>query len=327
MPSYTCTYPVLIRLPTILKMPGATSRKAFADFIEAAQGDICVIPSEIFADIIKENQQRDEKLCKVLHRIAAAIETGEELKRNHFHALEMKIDQLIIAQNDTNTYETYMTDIAEKLTNLTEAVSRSSATVVERMDNEDNEKATNKHILKLKDLRGQYLRSEKTSELMEELLAKDNPYVQQKYRVKLSKDTHEDEITCYKVDAVNNAKREVKIMKVRMKRWEQEINILKTNIATILSKPSLSPEKKMKYEEQMIKNEESNTKEREEAVKKIIKTYEKDIKSGADQFLLKFTDETETAKHSNGAHDRSKNYSGGYRQSSFRKFRNRPPNF
>ena len=73
---YTST-PVLIRLTTILKMPGTTSRKAFADFIEAAQGDICIIPSEIFADLVKERQQRDEGLCDVLNRIAKVLETGE----------------------------------------------------------------------------------------------------------------------------------------------------------------------------------------------------------------------------------------------------------
>ena len=85
-------------------MPGTTSRKAFEEFIKAAQGDICVIPSDIFADLMKENQQRDEKLCNVLQRIAVAIETGEDVKKNHFHAMEIKMDQMIIAQNDTSSY-------------------------------------------------------------------------------------------------------------------------------------------------------------------------------------------------------------------------------
>ena len=309
-------------------MPGPTSRKAFEDFIKAAQGDICVIPSEIFADLMKENQQRDERLCKVLHRIAAAIETGEEVRKNYLHVLEIKMDQLIIAQNDTSAYKTCMADIGEKLTNLTEVINRSSAIDVEKMDNvEDNKDSTNKKILKLKDLRGRYLRSENTSQLMEELLAKDNPYVQRKFRVKVNKDTHEDEITCYKADAADNAKREVSKMKVRMKRWEDEINILKTEIAAALSNPNLPLQKKVKYEEQMIKNEEINTKEREEAVMKIKKEYEDEIKSGARQFLLKFTDVPDETANKGNCHDPAKNYTGRYRQRSFRRGRHRRPNF
>ena len=174
---YTST-PVLIRLTTILKMPGTTSRKAFADFIEAAQGDICIIPSEIFADLVKEKQQRDEGLCDVLNRIAEVLETGEQSKKKHFQAMEMKLDQLIIAQNDTRKYETYMAEIGEKLSNLTTAISQSSETVKNVAKNGNDKDSLNKNILKLKDLRGQYLRSEKTSELIEELINKDNPYVQ-----------------------------------------------------------------------------------------------------------------------------------------------------
>ncbi len=158
---------MLIRLPSFLKMPGPTSRKAFAEFLEAAQGDICVVPSQTFAALMTEKQQRDDELCKVLNRIATAMETGEDAKRKHFQNLEMKIDQLIIAQNDTSTFETYLSDIGEKLTNLTEAISHSSINIVERMDNSDKgRESINQNILKLKDLRGQYLRSEKSSELI-----------------------------------------------------------------------------------------------------------------------------------------------------------------
>ena len=92
-------------------MPGATSRNAFDEFLETTHGDTCVIPSEIFADLMKDKMERDDSLCNVLQRIAVALETGEESKKKHFRQMEMKMDQLIIAQNDTNTYETCMTDI------------------------------------------------------------------------------------------------------------------------------------------------------------------------------------------------------------------------
>ena len=68
----------------ISMMPGTTSRKAFADYIEAAQGDICVIPSEVFAGLLKEKQQRDDKLWEVLNRVANVLETEKEAKIHHF---------------------------------------------------------------------------------------------------------------------------------------------------------------------------------------------------------------------------------------------------
>ena len=320
------TPPVLIRLTTILKMPGTTSRKAFEEFIKAAQGDICVIPSDIFADIMKENQQRGEKICNVLQRIAVAIETGEDMKKNHFDAMEMKMDQMIIAQNDTSSYETCMADIGERITKLTEAISRSSTAVVETMESQEkSEDSTNKNIIKLKDLRGQYLRSEKTSEVIEELLAKDNPYVQRKYRVKVSEGTHEDEIPLHKAHAADNARRDVERMKIRMKRWDNEINDLKAEINDALSKPSIPPERKLMYEQQIMKNEEMNEREREEAVAKIKKSHDDEIKSGAVQFLLKYSDDREgNASNNRGDHDPSKNYSGRYRQRSFWRSRYRP---
>ena len=114
-----------------------------------------------------------------------------------------------------------------------------------------------------------------------------------------------------------------------MRRWEEEINILKEEIATSLSKPNLPLIEKNKYEQQIIKNEELDNKVRDDAVKKIKDNYQTDIKSGAEQFLLKYTDDTDSGDEaggnnkSRGSFDYSKNYSSWFRQRGFR--RNRRP--
>jgi hypothetical protein len=300
-------------------MPGTTSRKAFEEFLKAAQGDICVIPSDIFAGLMRDNQQRDDKLYNVLQRIAVAVETGKDEKRNHFHTMEMKIDQMIIAQKDTSSYESCMADIGEKISKLTEAISRSSTAVAETMESQGTcEDTIHKNILKLKDLRGQYLRSEKTSKLIEEFLAKDSPYVQPKYRVKVRKDTYPEEIAIDETHATDNARRDVERMQTRMKRWEKEIDDLRAEINAALSKSSMPPQRKLKYEQQIDKNEEFNQKEREAAVAKIRKSCDDEMKSGAVQFLLKYTDGKQDNSNVNrGDYDPSKNYSGRYRQRSF----------
>ena len=136
--------------------------------------------------------------------------------------------------------------MGEKIWNITEVLSCCNTLVGSMDENED--KAINKNILKVKDLRVKYLRSEKTSKLMEEFLAKDVPYVQRKFRVKVNRDTHNDELSFYKLDAQRNARTKIALMKCRMKRWEDESNILKTNISTAFSNPIMKHETKLKYE-------------------------------------------------------------------------------
>ena len=293
-------------------MPGATSRNAFDEFLETTHGDTCVIPSEIFADLMKDKMERDDSLCNVLQRIAVALETGEESKKKHFRQMEMKMDQLIIAQNDTNTYETCMTDISEKITNLTQIIINSSELIADKIESTEitDKEAINKNIVKLKDLRAQYLRSEKTSELIDELLNDENkPYIQKKFRVKVSNETHNDELILSRNVAIDNAKTEILYMKCRMKRWEEEINSLKDSIALSISKPDITPQQKETFKQQMSKNEDMALKERDEAVKKIRDSRENEIKSGVDQFLLIYP-----GSNQRGRYNWSQNFSARYRK-------------
>ena len=114
------------------------------------------------------------------------------------------------------------------------------------------------NILKLKDLRGQYLRAEKTSEFIEEGLARDPPYVQRKFRVKISKDTPADEIDLCKSEATDNAEREVSLMKIRMKRWEEEINALRAEITTALSRPNITVGERTNFQQQITRDDDMN---------------------------------------------------------------------
>ena len=192
------------------------------------------------------------------------------------------MDQIIIALNDSSSMETSLYDIGEKLDKLTETVANSATILQSEMgdDEKENEK-TQKNILKLKDLRNQYLRSEKMVDYTEELLAKNPPYIQRKHRVKVSRELPEEELECYRTDARHNVTSENEKMKIRMKRWEEEINQLKTDITSALNRPSMLPSMKTKLEQQMHTNEEENQKDREEEIKKIRETYESETKSGA----------------------------------------------
>ena len=105
------------------------------------------------------------------------------------------MDQIILTQNNTSTHETYISDIRERISALTEAITQSSEKINTYGKNKESMK---NNILKLNDLRGQYLRAIKTAEFIEEGLARDSPYVQRKFRVKISNDTPADEINLCK---------------------------------------------------------------------------------------------------------------------------------
>ena len=120
---------------------------------------------------------------------------------------------------------------------------------------------------------------------------------------------------------MGKAKREVERMRIRMERWEDEINTLKTNINTALSSPGLPRQTKTTHEERLKKDEESNIKERDVAVKKIRDTYDDEINSGAGQFLLKYVDDGERKSKNRDESDYS---TRTYRERPWMKRWNRP---
>lgn len=286
------TPPVLTFCPKLLKMAGTITRKALRDFFDSVKDDVCLIPSEVLAGILQDKQNRDDKLYGVLDRIATNLETGVGNSLKHFHNQELKMDQIIIAANDTSSMETSLYQIGEKLDKLTEAVTNSANNLQTRIgDDEKDTEKMKKNILKLKDLRGQYLRAEKMSNFSEELMNKTPPYVQGKFRMKVARDLPEEELECYRTDALHNARSENDKMKIRMRRWEEEIAQLNLEINTVLNNPNTPQTLKTKMEQQIKKDEEINQNERENAIKKIKETYETETGSGTTQFLLKYVND------------------------------------
>ena len=174
------------------------------------------------------------------------------------------------------------------------------------------------NVLKLKDLRGQYLRSQRTSEFITEGLARNPPYVQEKFRVKISKRTPAYEIDSYKSEATDKAKLEVSRFKIRMQHWEEEIKMLRAEIATALSRPNASVRDKINFEQQIKRDEDMNFKRREDEMKIIKDKFETEMKSGADQFLIKYTEDAESGNIIGNA-DRLNNFSDRYRRRGYQR--------
>ena len=111
-----------------------------------------------------------------------------------------------------------------------------------------------------------------------------------------------------------------------MKRWEDEINILKANISTALSHLRMKNDTKLKYEQRIKRDEQANTKERDVAVTRITDTYENEVNSGADQFLLKYIDSDNTRGGSDNRGS-SAHYSRRYREKPVRMRKNHPSTY
>ena len=74
----------------------------------------------------------------------------------------------------------------------------------------------------------------------------------------------------------------------------------------------------MNIEQQIKRDEELNLERREDAVKMIKDHFETDMKSGADQFLIKYTEDAESRNEIGNA-DRSKHFSHRYRKRGYRR--------
>ena len=151
-----------------------------------------------------------------------------------------------------------------------------------------------KNISKVKNLRGQFLRAEKMSNYTKELLCMDPPFVQRKFRVKVSRDTPTDEIESYQDEAIQHAKMETTRMKIRMKRWDEEIAKINSEIQIALSNHTINDKDKAKYKEWLKKDEDINQRKCNTAFRRIQKGIQCELQSNRTQFLLKYTED----KHS-----------------------------
>ena len=98
---------------------------------------------------------------------------------------------------------------------------------------------------------------------------------------------------------MQRAKSECDILKIRMRRWDEEIAELNSCIEESLANPNFGRSEKAKFEDMIKKNEEKNVKERDEAMKKIMKTTNEELNSETTQFLLKYVEDGDSGEEDN----------------------------
>ena len=114
------------------------------------------------------------------------------------------------------------------------------------------------------------------------------PFVQRKFRVKVSQDTPTDEIQSYKDESIQRARMETTRLKIRMKRWEKDLAELQQKIDLTFEDPNMKEEEILKFEQILKKDEEVNARKTQKAFRRVQITCENELNAGGTQFLLKF---------------------------------------
>ena len=93
---------------------------------------------------------------------------------------------------------------------------------------------------------------------------------------------------------------------------------MRDEIKAALSRPNITIGDRNKFQQQIARDEDINLKTRDDAVAIIKENFVADIRSGADQFLLSYTEDIESGNEMRKTY-RSKNFSTEYRKRRFRR--------
>ena len=84
----------------------------------------------------------------------------------------------------------------------------------------------NQQLLNRRRLHYQILRSQDIQECYNNLISQESPYVPAKFRVKINSNTPAYEIPLHRNAAVDNLKREIRLLEERQKQWKIEIKTM-----------------------------------------------------------------------------------------------------
>ena len=263
-------------------MMGTTTRQTIQDFKARLKDDeISIIPNDIMKLVIDVNTNYQERLVTSQERIAVAL---ERIAGN----METQTTQ---TENILTKLDAFNTTISGGTTILADAQKSADWASVET---ELETLLTKKHNTEWK-----VMRSKELSVYYRELLQMTPPFVPEKCRSKVFKNqvTRESIKKIHNEEAIHNAETQIRIMETQVAEWSSELESIKleTNNKLLV----LDETKRNDFNSRIQDNEQRNISNWKVALSKITKQYEDEMNSGADQFLLKYTDEIEKEQPKN----------------------------
>ena len=118
----------------------------------------------------------------------------------------------------------------------------------------------------------QILRSQDLQECYHDLISQGSPYVPAKFRVKFNLNTQAYEIPLHRNTAVDNLKREIRVLEERQKQWK--IKTIEEQIKLTINSLDLTTEERDHfYVNEIQKGEERNIKERQKHLDKLVNNF------------------------------------------------------
>ena len=294
-------------LPRLKKNMAAATRKSMSDFKQhLSENDYVLIPSDIFTQILDDNYKTQEHLLnghrqmvetqrstnEALTKIAAALEGLGAASQEH------SINQLDKMDKIADTIECmcassqeHSTNLLAKMDNLISTISSTNNTVnaTTPITTDDEFKTlTQRKCNKEQQIR----RATELSEYYTELLARNPPFVQRKYRTKINRNTPEFEKKIHSDNTVQKVKQEIHLFQERVKNWTVEVQTLQGQIDGVLR--SVSEIQANKFNKMLSDETERQQNEWSDKFALLKRTVSRDIDSGASQYLLKYADKKDS---------------------------------
>lgn len=282
---------------------GTTTRQSLLDFKARLKDDeISIIPNEMMKLILDINTDYQERLVSSQERMASCMECiNTDYQERLVSSQERMASAMERIATSMEIQLQQTKDVHTKLDTLNTTISGGTTILADAQRNVDRaaiESDLEKLLTKKHNTEWKVLRSKELSRYYRELLQMEPQFVPEKYRSKVYKNqvTRESIKIIHIDESIHNVETQIRIMETQVAEWATELETMKQETTTKLE--VLGNQKRNEFETRIIENEEKNIANWKIAFSKITKTYEDEMNSDADQFLLKFTDDDKEEQES-----------------------------
>ena len=260
-----------------------THRKSLMEFKQQLndENDIVIISSDLFTRILDDNKQTQDQLLNVHQQMLDTQRSTNEALTKIATALESM---------NASTGEQSST-LLSKMDELISKISTSNATLSTTTQpiTDDNLKQM---VYKKCNKEQQIRRANELSEYFTELLAMNPPYAHRQYRTKVNRNTPEYEKKIHSDNTIHKVNQEIQLMKERVKNWTVEIQSMQETIDNTLQ--HLDDNRVEKFNKILKEESEKQLNDWTDRFASYKRTVNRDIESGASQYLLKYADEKDS---------------------------------
>ena len=248
----------------------------------------CILPSNLIESLLKENTKNFELIHTLQENLVTTV--------NNLNATLSKLNDTFHEKNSI---------IDQKLGNMCTLIKNNNITTQQHLTNGNQKKNVshtkeniNQQLLNRRRLYYQILRPQDLQECYNHLISQESPYVPAKFRVKINLNSPPYEVPLHRNAAVDNLKREIRLLEERQKQWKIEIKNMEEQIKLTINSLDLTTEEKDNfYVNKTQKAEERNVREWWQHLDKLVDTFNQEQNDANIKSLLKIVGSDTKAQH------------------------------